>query len=74
MSTQSRTEDIRRFDARGVHLDAGGSAPTQPPARTSEALLDQAELPLGVWRRRACTQSNVITLRIPSWASSSSKP
>jgi hypothetical protein len=73
MSTQSRTEDIRRFDARGVRLDAGGPARTQPPARTSEAL-DRAELPLGVWRRRARAQSNVITLRIPSWASSSSKP
>jgi hypothetical protein len=73
MSTQRGTEDIRRFDARGVALDGSRRAPAQPSAPATEAL-DRAELPLGAWRRRARAQSNVITLRIPSWASSSSKP
>jgi hypothetical protein len=70
MSEPRDTENMRRFDSRGEAL--GGTRPSVPvrapvgPAR--------AELPLGAWRRRAHAQSNVITLRIPSWASSSSKP
>ncbi len=73
MPTQRRSEDIRRFDARGVPLDGSRPASAQPSVHTPGAL-DRAELPLGAWRRRARAQSNVITLRIPSWASSSSKP
>ena len=73
MSTQRTIEDIRRFDARGVAFGVRGPARVEPPAQRPEAL-DGAELPLGAWRRRARAQSNVITLRIPSWASSSSKP
>jgi hypothetical protein len=72
MSTHRETGDIRRFDARGVAF--AGARPAQRPAAHTPAALDHAELPLGVWRRRARAQSNVITLRIPSWASSSSKP
>ncbi len=72
MSMQRTTEDIRRFDARGVAFGVRGPARLEPAAQP--AALDGAELPLGAWRRRARAQSNVITLRIPSWASSSSKP
>jgi hypothetical protein len=71
MSEPGDTEIMRRFDSRGEALAGtrpSGVAQRRPlgPAR--------AELPLGAWRRRARAQSNVITLRIPSWASSSSKP
>ena len=65
------TRIARRFDSRGESL-AGTDAvrprlhPTAGPAR--------AELPLAPWRRRSAPQSNVITLRIPSWAPSTSKP
>lgn len=73
MPTQREIEDVRRFDARGVALDAVRPAPAQHPVRASD-VPERAELPLASWRRRARAQSNVITLRIPSWASSSSKP
>ena len=71
MSEPRRSEIIRRFDSRGEAVTgtrSSGEVPRLPlgPAR--------AELPLAAWRRRAPAQSNVITLRIPSWASSSSKP
>jgi hypothetical protein len=64
------TDVVRRFDWRGeafpeirVRSDAGWLY--RP---------DHVELPLAAWRRRAQPQPNVITLRIPSWASSNSKP
>jgi hypothetical protein len=71
MSGPRDNDHVRRFDSRGEALAgirSGGEPPRLPvgPAR--------AELPLGAWRRRAPAQANVITLRIPSWASSSSKP
>ena len=71
MSDPRDNDQVRRFDSRGEALAgirSGAEAPRPPvgPAR--------AELPLGAWRRRAPAQENVITLRIPSWASSSSKP
>jgi hypothetical protein len=71
MSDQRDNGPVRRFDSRGEALAgirSSGESPRLPlgPAR--------AELPLAAWRRRAPAQSNVITLRIPSWASSSSKP
>ena len=71
MSGPRDSDHVRRFDSRGEAL-AGIRSSGEPlrlpvgPAR--------AELPLGAWRRRAPAQANVITLRIPSWASSSSKP
>jgi hypothetical protein len=73
MATCRGTENIRRFDTRGVALAGTPPASAQPPVRSHEGH-DAAELPLGAWRRRARPQANVITLRIPSWASSSSKP
>jgi hypothetical protein len=71
MSEPRSRELIRRFDSRGEAVTgtrSSGESPRLPlgPAR--------AELPLAAWRRRVPAQSNVITLRIPSWASSSSKP
>jgi hypothetical protein len=73
MTTYRGAEDIRRFDTRGAALT--GAHPTSAPRleRTVDGG-DRVDLPLGAWRRRARPQSNVITLRIPSWASSSSKP
>jgi hypothetical protein len=65
------TEIIRRFDSRGEAL--AGTRSSGGPLRLPVGPA-RAELPLGAWRRRAPAQSNVITLRIPSWASSSSKP
>ena len=71
MTQRRDTELVRRFDSRGETLagtrSSGGSL--RRPLGAA-----RAELPLGAWRRRAGAQSNVITLRIPSWASSSSKP
>jgi len=64
------TTVVRRFDSRGEAL-AGADA-AQAPARAAEPA--QVELPLALWRRRSPAQANVITLRIPSCASSSSKP
>ena len=64
------TTVVRRFDSRGEAL-AGADA-AQAPAHAAEPA--QVELPLAAWRRRSTAQSNVITLRIPSWASSSSNP
>ena len=71
MSEPRNTESMRRFDSRGEAL-----AGTRPSGAALRRPVDpaHAELPLGAWRRRARAQSNVITLRIPSWASSSSKP
>ena len=69
--TGLETTIVRRFDSRGETL-AGGDA-LRPPTRLPGGPA-QAELPLALWRRRSQPQSNVITLRIPSWASSSSKP
>jgi hypothetical protein len=71
MSEPRSTELIRRFDSRGeavagTHASALSERRPAGPAR--------AELPPGLWRRRERPQANVITLRIPSWASSSSKP
>ena len=71
MSGPRDNDHVRRFDSRGEALAgirSGGEPPRLPvgPAH--------AELPLGAWRRRAPAQANVITLRIPSWASSNSKP
>jgi hypothetical protein len=71
MSAPRATEISRRFDSRGEALAGTRSAAT-PTLRLAEP--EQVELPLAPWRRRARPQSNVITLRIPSWASSSSKP
>jgi hypothetical protein len=65
------TEIIRRFDSRGEALAGTRSVGESPRLPLGPA---RAELPLGAWRRREPAQSNVITLRIPSWASSSSKP
>ena len=64
------TTIVRRFDSRGEAL--ASTAAAQAPARAVEPA--QVELPLAAWRRSSSAQSNVITLRIPSWASSSSKP
>ena len=64
------TTIARRFDSRGESLAA--TSPAAAPARPAGPA--RVELPLGAWRRRAQPQSNVITLRIPSWASSNSKP
>jgi hypothetical protein len=71
MSTHRGLEDVRRFDIRGVALAGTPPAPARRSARVPDGLV---ELPLGAWRRRERSQSNVITLRIPSWASSSSNP
>ena len=71
MSEPRDTDTMRRFDSRGEAL--GGSPPNGEPSRRPVGPA-HAELPLGAWRRRAHAQSNVIRLRIPSWASSSSKP
>jgi hypothetical protein len=71
MSERRDTTIMRRFDPRGEAL--AGTRPRGTPARLPVGP-PRAELPLGAWRRRARPQSNVITLRIPSWASSSSKP
>jgi hypothetical protein len=71
MSEPRSTEIIRRFDSRGETL--AGSRPSGESLRLPLGAA-RAELPLGAWRRRAPAQSNVITLRIPSWASSNSKP
>ena len=62
---------IRSYDARGEGLS---QARTTAAERRSFVARERAELPLGPWRRRERPQSNVITLRMPSWASSSSKP
>lgn len=65
----SRGTEIRRFDSRGEPL------PRLRP-RTEVRREDgpeRVELPLPLWRR-ARPQANVIALRIPSWAHSSSKP
>jgi hypothetical protein len=71
MSEPRSRELIRRFDSRGEAVAATGPAgvPERRPFGPAGA-----ELPLGPWRRRERPQSNVITLRMPSWASSSSKP
>jgi hypothetical protein len=71
MSEPRDTQIMRRFDSRGEAL--AGTRPSGVPARNAVGPA-RAELPLGPWRRRARPQSNVITLRIPSWASNSSKP
>ena len=66
----SSTSSIRMFDWRGEQVG-------RTPSRTATHQVtepDRVELPLALWRRRPRAQSNVITLRIPSWASSSSKP
>ena len=68
--TGRETTIIRRFDSRGETLESTDAV--HVPARAVDP--DQVELPLAAWRRRSPRQSNVITLRIPSWASSSSKP
>ena len=65
------TTTVRRFDSRGEAL--AGADSVRPPMRLPVGPA-RAELPLAAWRRRSLPQSNVITLRIPSWASSSSKP
>jgi hypothetical protein len=73
MATYRGAVDIRRFDTRGAALIS--THPTSAPRRDRAVDGgDRVDLPLGAWRRRAQPQSNVITLRIPSWASSSSKP
>jgi hypothetical protein len=64
------TTIARRLDARGEALASADAK--HAPARAVEPA--QVELPLAAWRRRSTAQSNVITLRIPSWASSSSNP
>ena len=71
MSEPQTTETMRRFDSRGEALivTRAGELPQRRPVGPA-----RAELPLGLWRRRERPQSNVITLRMPSWASSSSKP
>ena len=71
MSEPRDNKAMRRFDSRGEAL--AGTRSSGGPLRRPVGPA-RAELPLGVWRRRAGAQSNVITLRIPSWASSSSKP
>jgi hypothetical protein len=71
MSEPRTPVSMRRFDARGETL--AGVRPVAVPVRATAGPA-RAELPLAPWRRRALPQSNVITLRIPSWASSSSKP
>jgi hypothetical protein len=69
--TAPRTTDLNRlFDSRGEPV---GSSRTPAAARLLDGP-ERVELPLAAWRRRARPQANVITLRIPSWASSSSKP
>jgi hypothetical protein len=71
MSEPRDTQIMRRFDSRGEALARTDAVrpPMRPPLGPA-----RAELPLAAWRRRSVPQSNVITLRIPSWASSSSKP
>jgi hypothetical protein len=71
VSEPRSTEIIRRFDSRG---EAVAGARSSERAERRPTGPDRAELPLGLWRRRARPQSNVITLRMPSWASSRSKP
>jgi hypothetical protein len=71
MSEPRSTEIIRRFDARGEAVAGTRSGEGQERLPVGP---ERAELPLGPWRRRERPQSNVITLRMPSWASSSSKP
>ena len=70
MTVWGGPHSIRSYDARGEALS---HAPTTAPEPRLSIARDRAELPLAAWRR-ARAQSNVITLRIPSWASSSSKP
>ena len=70
MSGPRDSDHVRRFDSRGEAL--GGTRSSGEPLRLPVGPA-RAELPLGAWRRRPA-QSNVITLRIPSWASSNSKP
>ena len=68
----SRAMDtIRQFDSRGETFARAGRASVSLERLAGP---DRVELPLAAWRRMARPQSNVITLRIPSWASSSSKP
>jgi hypothetical protein len=71
MSEPRSTEIIRRFDARGEAVAGTRSGEGQERLPVGP---ERAELPLGPLRRRERPQSNVITLRMPSWASSSSKP
>ena len=71
MSEPRSTEIIRRFDSRG---EAVAGTHRSEPAERRPVGPARAELPLGPWRRRERPQANVITLRIPSWASNSSKP
>ena len=71
MSEPRDGHTMRRFDSRGEAL--AGTHPSGGPLRRPVGPA-RAELPLGAWRRPTPAQSNVITLRIPSWASSSSKP
>ena len=71
MSEPRDTEIMRRFDSRGEAI--AGTRPSGVPLRRPLGPA-RAELPLAAWRRRSVPQPNVITLRIPSWASSSSKP
>jgi hypothetical protein len=71
MTEPHSTEILRRFDARGEAVAGTRSGEGQERLPLGP---DRAELPPGPWRRRERPQSNVITLRMPSWASSSSKP
>ena len=71
MSEPRSSESIRRFDSRG---EAVGSISVSDRSERRPVGPARAELPLGPWRRRERPQENVITLRMPSWASSSSKP
>ena len=73
MATYRGAQDIRRFDARGAPLTGIRPSPAGRLDRTVDGDA-QVDLPLGAWQRRARPQANVITLRIPSWSSSSSKP
>jgi hypothetical protein len=61
--------EIRRFDSRGEPLS--GIHPGRTSVRHG-AEPERVELPLPLWRR-ARPQANVIALRIPAWAPSSSK-
>ena len=65
------TTIVRRFDSRG---EAFATTRAMQPSLRPPLGPARAELPLALWRRRPPAQSNVITLRIPSWASSSWKP
>ena len=69
--SRRETTIVRRFDSRGEAL--AGTHAVRPPLRLPVGPA-RAELPLAAWRRGSLPQPNVITLRIPSWASSSSKP